>query len=84
MGACGWELFGQPPYCPNLAPSDYYLFPHMKTWLTTQRFDDDEELHAGVSAWLKSQAAAFYDDGITKLVYRYDKCLNLYGDYIEK
>ncbi|GBL79715.1 hypothetical protein AVEN_18241-1 [Araneus ventricosus] len=82
--ACGWKLYGHPPYSPNLAPSDFHLFSFMKTWLVTQRFDDDEELHAGVSAWLKSQATTFYDDGINKLVYRYDKCLNLYGYYVQK
>jgi len=59
------------------------LFPNM-TWLATQRFDDDAELQAGVNEWLKSQAANFYDDGINKLVHRYDKCLNLNGDYVEK
>jgi len=56
----------------------------MKTWLATQRFDDDAELQAGMNEWLKSQAAKFYDDGINKLVRRYDKCLNLNGDYVEK
>ena len=56
----------------------------MKTWFATQRFDDDAELQAGVNEWLKSQAAKFYDDGINKLVHRYDKCLNLNGDYVEK
>jgi histone-lysine N-methyltransferase SETMAR len=80
----GWEVF-DPPYSPDLAPSDYHLFPNMKTWLATQRFDDeDAELQAGVNEWLKSQAANSYDDGINKLVHRYDKCLNLNGDYVEK
>ena len=51
---------------------------------TTQRFGDDAELQAGVNEWLKSQAANFCDDGINKLVHRYDKCLNLNGDYVEK
>ncbi|GBM59955.1 hypothetical protein AVEN_178206-1 [Araneus ventricosus] len=32
MDGFGWELFGHPPYCPDLAPSDIHLFPHMKTW----------------------------------------------------
>ena len=77
-------MFDHPPYSPDLAPSDYHLFPNMKTWLATQRFDDDAELQAGVNEWLKSQAATFYDDGINKLVHRYDKCLNLNGDYVEK
>ena len=56
----------------------------MKTWLATQRFDDDTELQAGVNEWLKSQAAKFYGDEFNKLVHRYDKCLNLNGDYVEK
>jgi hypothetical protein len=56
----------------------------MKTWLATQRFDNDEELQESVTAWLRSQAAEFFDAGISKLVHRYDKCLNLNGDYVEK
>ena len=63
--------------------SDYLLFPNMKIWLATQRFNDDAELQAGVNEWLKSQAAKFCDDRINKLVQRYDKCLNLNGDYVE-
>jgi len=78
-------VFDHPPYRPDHEPSDYHLFPNMKTWFATQRFDDDDaELQAGVNERLKSQAAKFYDDGINKLVHRYDKCLNLNGDYVEK
>ena len=32
----------------------------------------------------KWQAAAFYEEGIQKLVPRYDKCLNNGGEYVEK
>jgi len=32
----------------------------------------------------KWQAAAFYKEGIQKLVRRYDKCLNNGGEYVEK
>jgi len=80
----GWEVFDHPPYRSDLALSDYHLFPNMKTWFATQRFDDDVELQADVNEWLKSQAATFYDDGINKPVHHYDKCLNLNGDYVEK
>ena len=55
----------------------------MKTWFATERFDE-LELQAGVNEWLKSQAATFYDDGINKLVHRYDKCINLNAEYDEK
>jgi len=32
----------------------------------------------------KWQAAAFYEEGIQKLVPRYDKCLNNGGEYVEE
>ena len=32
---------------------------------------------------MNSQAAVWYEDGISKLVSRYDKCLNVQGDYVE-
>uniref|UniRef100_A0A670YLX0 Mariner Mos1 transposase n=1 Tax=Pseudonaja textilis TaxID=8673 RepID=A0A670YLX0_PSETE len=84
LNAFKWEIFPHPPYSPDLAPSDYHLFLRIKTWLGTQRFDDNAELRAGVTDWLKSQEAEFYDNGITKLVHRYDKCLNLFSEYVEK
>jgi len=30
------------------------------------------------------QAAFWYEEGISKLVSRYDKCLSVQGDYVEK
>ena len=41
------------------------------------------DLKDAVQKWLTSQAAAFYEEGIQKLVPRYDKCLNG-GEYVEK
>ena len=38
----------------------------------------------GTADWLNSHAAAWYEEGINKLVSRYDKCLNVQGDYVEK
>ena len=31
-----------------------------------------------------SQAAVWYEEGISKLVSRYGKCLSVQGDYVEK
>ena len=42
------------------------------------------DLKDAVPKWLTSQAAAFYEEGIQKLVPRYDKCLNNGGEYVEK
>ena len=73
-----------PPYSPDVAPSDYHLFPKMKIWSATQGFSDNEELMEGVKTWLHTQAASLYEEGIQKLITRYDKCLHVYGDYVEK
>jgi len=44
----------------------------------------NEELMDGVSDWLHNLAAPFFDEGLQKLVSRYDKCLNVGGNYVEK
>lgn len=81
----GWELFDHPPYSPDLAPSDFHVFLHLKKFLSSgERFGNDEELKTSVTRWFHSQAAEFYDRGIQKLIPRYDKCLNSDGGYVEK
>ncbi|GFU99843.1 histone-lysine N-methyltransferase SETMAR [Trichonephila clavipes] len=65
-----WDVFQHPPYSPDLAPSDYHLFTAMKKWLGGMHFADDEELKNVMTHWFKSQAAAFYAEGIGKLVQR--------------
>jgi histone-lysine N-methyltransferase SETMAR len=77
------ELFDDPPYSPDLAPSDYYLFTHLKNCLGSQRFSNKEEMMEGVKTRLSSQAAGFFGTGIQKLIPRY-KCLNSSSDYFEK
>jgi hypothetical protein len=62
-GAFSWELFGHPPYNPDLSPSDYHLFTYMKNWSRSQRFNSNEELMEGVKTWLSSQAADFFNKG---------------------
>jgi hypothetical protein len=44
-----WELFDQPPYSPDLALSDYNLFPYLKNWLRSERFNN-HELMEGVKS----------------------------------
>ncbi|KAL4142109.1 hypothetical protein QTP88_004630 [Uroleucon formosanum] len=79
-----WEQFNHPPYSPDLAPSDFHFFLHMKSFMGGQNFNEDDEVKKAISAWLQSQASSFYDEGIQKLVSRYDKCLKNGGNYVEK
>jgi hypothetical protein len=60
------------------------LFPKLKEFLGGRRFKSDEEVKDAVKEWLNWLAAEVYDEAIQKLVTRYDKCLNVGGDYVEK
>ena len=65
-----WEQMDHPtPYSP-VSPSDYLLFPHLKKSLGGKRFDDDANVKDAVHKWLTPRAAAFYEEGIQKLVSR--------------
>jgi hypothetical protein len=59
-------VFNHPPYSPDLAPSDFHLFLHLKKF--HQRFENDREAKLVVTQWFQSQAADFYDTGIQKLI----------------
>ena len=47
-----------------------------------QMFMTLRDLQHAVVDWLNSQAAVWYEEGISKLVSRY-KCLNVQGAYVE-
>ena len=83
IATIGWEQFDHHPYNPYLAPSDFHLFLHLKSFLAGRRSHDNEVKEA-ITTCFASQAASFYDEGIQKLVQRYDKCLNNGGNYVEK
>jgi hypothetical protein len=80
----GWEQFDHPPYRPDLAPSDFHVFLHLKTFVGGRRFYGDNEVKEAVNTWSASQAASFYGAGIQKPVPRYDKRLNNGENYDEK
>jgi hypothetical protein len=63
---------------------DFHLFPKLKEFLGDRRFKSDEEVKDAVKEWLNGLAAEVYDEGILNLVTRYDKCVNVGGDYVKK
>jgi len=65
-----WDTFDHPPYSPDLAPSDFYLFSKMKDHLVGKRCTDDEDLQHAVMDRLNSQVAVWYKEGKSKLVSR--------------
>jgi len=78
-----FELLPHPPYSPDLAPSDYFLFADLKRMLAGKKFSSDEEVIAETEAYFKDKNKSYYKNGIEKLCDRYNRCIDLEGNYIE-
>lgn len=79
-----WELISHPPYSPDLAPSDYALFPHMKSFFRGRRFSTRGELEEETNSILRAISPQWFRQSIRKLEERWQKCVALEGDYVEK
>jgi transposase len=79
----GWEVLAHPPYSPDLAPCDYWLFSHVKEHLRGKRFDSEDDINAAVTASLKRPSKDEYRAAIDRLPRRWEKCVDSAGDYIE-
>ena len=84
MTSLKFTVVPNPPYSPNLAPSDVWLFPKLKETLKDQHFSSDSEVEAAVRKWISSQPETFFMDGMNKWIERLKKCVAINGDYIEK
>ena len=80
----GYELKRQPAYSPDLAPSDYFLFPNMKKDIRGRHFWSNKEVVAAVEEWVKNKDLGFFSSGLMALEHRWSKCIILEGNYIEK
>jgi len=80
----GFELLPHPAYSPDLAPSDYWLFPKMKEPLRGHRYGSLSALSSAISQWVRGTPTEFFAQGISKLPERWHKCVQLGGDYVEK
>ena len=80
----GFEVLSHPPYSPDMTPSDFYLFPKLKSNLRGIQFGSNEGVIAAVNEYLEDQEIDFYLERVSKLEQRWTKCIAFKGDYIEK
>lgn len=79
-----FELLPHPPYSPDLAPSDFYLFADLKKMLQGQRFGSDDEIIAATEAYFEAKDKSFYKKGIESLEKRWNDCIAIEGDYVDE
>jgi histone-lysine N-methyltransferase SETMAR len=79
-----YELLEHSPYSPDLAPSDFHLFPKLELFLVGQRFSSNQEATAAVEGYFADLTKNRYRDGIMALEHCWNECISVKGDYVEK
>ena len=80
----GYKLIPHPTYSPDLAPSDYFLFPDLKKDICGHHFWSNEEVVAAVEEWVSDKDPGFFSSGLMALEHRWSKCIILEDNYIKK
>ena len=61
-----FQCLDHPPYSPDLAPSDYHVFPRLKKQLKGGHFSSDAEVIAATKARLDGQLSEFFLSGLER------------------
>ena len=75
----GIKTVPHPPYSPDLAPCDFWLFPK----LIGCRYEKIEQLKDVVTKVIDTLTQEDFHGAFQKLLERYNKCIEAGGDYFE-
>jgi hypothetical protein len=79
----GFTRMEHPPYSPDLASCDFFLFGAMKEKLSGQRFEGVERLFLPVEAFLRGFSGNFLQTVFLELERRSRICCESGGEYVE-
>ena len=79
----GIKTVPYPPYSPDLAPCDFWLFPKLKEKLRSCRYERIEEMKEAVTKAIDAHTQEDFHGAFEKLLERYNKCIAAGGDYFE-
>ena len=75
----GIKAVPQPPYSPELAPCDFWLFPKLRGC----RYETIKEMKETVTKVIDTLTQEDFHGALQKLLERYNKCIAAGGDYFE-
>ena len=75
----GIKTIPQPPYSPDLASCDFWLFPKFRDC----RYETTEEMKEAVTKVIDTLTQDYFHGTFQKLLDRYNKCIAAGGDYFE-
>ncbi|GFN83915.1 histone-lysine N-methyltransferase SETMAR [Plakobranchus ocellatus] len=71
-------------FSPDLAPSDFHLFGPLKRHLGGMAFETEDDFINELRNWFDNLDVDFFRVGINSLLLRWQKCIDLHGDYVER
>ncbi|KAK6744804.1 hypothetical protein RB195_011492 [Necator americanus] len=77
----GWEVLPPPPYIPDLAPCDGHLFRSLQHHPEEKRYNNRDHLENHLRAFSASRSPEYYAKGIRDFVRRWQKVVDVDGDY---
>ena len=75
----GINTVPQPPYSPDLAPSDFWQFPKLRSC----RYETIKEMKVAVTQVIDTLTQEDFDGAFQKLFEWYNKGIATEGDYFE-
>jgi hypothetical protein len=73
-----------PPYSPDLAPLDFYLFGHMKRFLAGLSFENPDGLLHGIRGFLGGIQEVTLQAVFLEWMRRLRQCIDTDGEYIDE
>ena len=75
----GIKTVSQPPYSPDVAPPDFWLFPKLRGCC----YETIEEMKEAMMKVIDTLTQEDFNGTFQKLLERYNKCIAAGGDYFE-
>ena len=72
-----------PPYSPDLAPSDFFLFPKLKAFLAGRKYQSRQALGSAIHQYFITVPKSAYRDAFMKRIHRLKLCISSHGEYFE-
>ncbi|CAH2106531.1 unnamed protein product [Euphydryas editha] len=76
------EVLQHPPYTPDLAPTDYHLLRSLSNHMRSVSFDREEGFKNLLNNIFDTRPDDFWQNGIEKLVERWEEVVNSNGECI--
>ena len=83
LGETGTDMLAHPPYSPDLAPNDYFLYPELKKYMRGMVYRNVQEVQQAALRILRQIPQHKFEDAIKDMPVRWAKCVQAGGDFFE-